>query len=120
MNDTMKLNLRHIGMVAAIAAAGFVLPASASADQARYTDRPVVSRTLTPVAPAYTPRTSSPYQYAQSRISYAQAKSIALRSRPGSKYIGMRLNGDVYVVRLETARGRVVDVRVDATTGRIR
>lgn len=72
----------------------------------------------------YVPSYTGQVQYAQAKtsakISYAKAKSIALNRHPGSKYVGMQLNGNTYVVRVEVSNGRVIDVRVDAATGRVR
>ena len=106
----MKRTIGHIALGFALLVGSLSLNAAAQA-QTRY------------VGPSY----SAPGQYAQSqprraqtRISYAQAKSAAMQHYPGSVYLGMQLNGNTYVVRLQISQGRIVDVRVDAVTGRVR
>lgn len=64
-------------------------------------------------------------QYAQKsgdrQISASQAKSAALRSRPGSKFVNIQMSGNgTYRVRLQQKNGRIVDVYVDARTGRVK
>ena len=62
-------------------------------------------------------------RYAQQRaqrISASQAKSIALNRVRGAKFINVQLVGDAYRVRLQQKNGRIVDVYVDARTGRVR
>lgn len=59
-------------------------------------------------------------QWAQVRVSAAQAKSIAQQRVPGAQVVDVALNGNTYRVRLIHPDGRVVDVYVDATTGRAR
>lgn len=55
------------------------------------------------------------------KISASQAKSAALRSRPGSKFVNMQMSGNgAYRVRLQQKNGRIVDVYVDARTGRVK
>jgi len=57
---------------------------------------------------------------AQRNISASEAKRIALRRHPGGKVLDIRREGNVYVVRVDTrSGGRVVDVLVDASSGRI-
>lgn len=57
-------------------------------------------------------------QTAQRMISASEAKSIARRRHPGSKYVGMSRKGKTYTVRVQKA-GRILDVLIDATTGRV-
>ena len=66
-----------------------------------------------------TERTTLP-QWAQRKISASEAKSIALRRVPGAEVVDIVLQGNVYRVRLIRRDGRVVDVLVDAATGRVR
>ncbi|NNC37810.1 MAG: hypothetical protein EX271_00590 [Acidimicrobiales bacterium] len=55
------------------------------------------------------------------QISASQAKSAALRSRPGSKFVNIQMSGNgTYRVRLQQKNGRIVDVYVDARTGRVK
>ena len=57
---------------------------------------------------------------AQSQISPAQAKSIALSRVKGGQYVDLRRSGNTYIVRVRAPGGRVVDIKVDATTGRVK
>lgn len=59
-------------------------------------------------------------QYAQKKISPSQAKSIARNKVRGADVIDISFNGNVYKVRMQKKNGRVVDVYVDAATGRVR
>jgi uncharacterized membrane protein YkoI len=55
------------------------------------------------------------------QISASQAKSAALRSRPGAKFVNIQMSGNgTYRVRLQEKNGRIVDVYVDARTGRVK
>lgn len=56
---------------------------------------------------------------AQRQISPAQAKSIALSRVKGGQYVDLRKVGNYYIVRVRAPGGRVVDIRVDANTGRV-
>ena len=58
-------------------------------------------------------------QWAERKISYSEAKAIARARFPGAKVVDIALRGNVYRVRLERD-GRVKDVFIDATTGRVR
>ncbi len=57
---------------------------------------------------------------AQRQISASQAKSIAMSRVPGGQYIDLRKSGNTYVVRIRDRNGRVRDIRIDATTGRVK
>lgn len=59
-------------------------------------------------------------QYAQNRISASKAKSIALKRVNGGEYVDLRLVGNTYIVRVRAPGGRIVDIRIDATTGRVK
>ena len=55
------------------------------------------------------------------RISASQAKSAAQRRYPGAKFVNVQMAGrDTYRVRLQQKNGRIVDVYVDARTGRVK
>lgn len=57
----------------------------------------------------------------QRRISASRAKSIALERVRGAKFIDVQLvSSDTYRVRLKQNNGRIIDVYVDAHTGRVR
>lgn len=57
---------------------------------------------------------------AQRQISASQAKSIAMSRVPGGQYIDLRKSGNTYIVRIRDRNGRVRDIRIDATTGRVK
>ncbi len=61
-------------------------------------------------------------QYAQrKRISASQAKSAALNRVRGARFVNVQLvNQSTYRVRLQQKNGRIVDVYVDAYTGRVK
>ncbi len=107
--------VRHIPLIAAAALGSFAVSSAAQASQSHYPQqyRPAVTY-QSPASAAQNQR------YAQARISYAQAKSIAERRVPGAKVVDISLNGNTYRVRMERRDGRVVDVYVDAVTGRVR
>jgi|GEM_PF-3052826 len=73
-------------------------------------------------APAAASAKQSPsyVKFAQNRISASQAKSIALSRVRGGEYVDLRLVGNTYIVRVRAPGGRIVDIRVDARTGRVR
>lgn len=58
--------------------------------------------------------------FVQSSISASKAKAIALKKVKGSEVVDISRNGGVYRVRLIRKDGRVVDVFVDAKTGRVK
>ncbi len=57
---------------------------------------------------------------AQRQISASQAKSIAMSQVRGGEYIDLRKSGNTYIVRIRDRNGRVVDIKIDATTGRVK
>lgn len=68
----------------------------------------------------FAPRRAAPIYMAAVSISPSQAKSIALRSVPGSEFLDIKLvGGNTYIVRVIKS-GRRIDVRVDAQTGQIK
>lgn len=56
----------------------------------------------------------------QREISAREAKAIALARVPGGEVVDIRRTADAYRVRIIARDGRVVDIVVDAATGRIR
>ena len=58
-------------------------------------------------------------QVAQNKVSPSQAKGIAMRAVPGSKYLDLRIDGKGYRVWLVND-GRRIEVYVDARTGKHR
>ena len=57
---------------------------------------------------------------AQRQITPAEAKRIALSRVRGGEVVDIRRSGDAYRVRVIARDGRVVDIVVDAKTGRVR
>jgi uncharacterized membrane protein YkoI len=63
---------------------------------------------------------SQSWQVVQRQISAREAKAIALARVPGGEVVDIRRTSDAYRVRIIARDGRVVDIVVDAATGRIR
>ena len=59
-------------------------------------------------------------RWAQRKISASEAKSIAKRRAGGGEVVDISRNGNTYRVRVIRKDGRVVDVLIDATTGRVK
>lgn len=57
---------------------------------------------------------------AQRSISPAEAKSIARKRVPGGQVVDIKRRGDTYSVRVIKKSGKVVDVLIDANTGRVK
>lgn len=57
---------------------------------------------------------------AQSSVSPAEAKSIARSRIKGSKFVDISRRGDTYRVRVIAKNNKVVDVYIDANTGRVK
>ena len=57
---------------------------------------------------------------AQNKISASQAKSIARSRVGGGEVVDISRKGDTYKVRVIAKNGRVVDVYIDANTGRVK
>lgn len=83
-------------------------PSLASAPQWIQTDRVSEASTV------------SPFDYAQRQISAREARAIALARVPGGEVVDIRRTADAYRVRIIARDGRVVDIVVDANTGRVR
>jgi uncharacterized membrane protein YkoI len=60
------------------------------------------------------------WQLVQREISAREAKAKALARVPGGEVVDIRRTSDAYRVRIIARDGRVVDIIVDAATGRIR
>lgn len=100
----MILTRRNIIGLLALSSAFFAVPAMAAPQVETMASQPV----------------DAPYvQYAQSVISPSKAKSIAARAVPGAKFVDITRSGDQYRVRMLRKDGQVVDVLIDATTGRV-
>ena len=57
---------------------------------------------------------------AQRSITPAEAKSIAQKKYPGGEVVDIKRRGDTYSVRVIKKSGKVVDVLIDANTGRVK
>lgn len=57
---------------------------------------------------------------AQNAVSPAQAKSIARAKVKGGEVVDISRRGDTYRVRVIAKNGKVVDVYIDANTGRVK
>ena len=57
---------------------------------------------------------------AQRSISPAEAKSIARKKVPAGEVVDIKRRGDTYSVRVIKKSGKVVDVLIDANTGRVK
>ena len=58
-------------------------------------------------------------QYAQNMISPSRAKAIAAKRVRGAKFVDISRSGGKYRVRMLRRDGRVVDVFIDAYSGRV-
>ncbi len=63
---------------------------------------------------------ASAWQEVQRQISPQEAVVIARRRVPGGEVVDIRRTAGAYRVRIIARDGRVVDIVVDATTGRVR
>lgn len=57
---------------------------------------------------------------AQRSITPAEAKSIAQKKYPGGEVVDIKRRGDTYSVRVIKKSGEIVDVLIDANTGRVK
>lgn len=63
---------------------------------------------------------SQAYLVAQNGISAAEAKSIARKQVKGGEVVDISRKGDTYRVRVIAKNGKVVDVLIDANSGRVK
>ncbi len=116
------LKLKHITLFAGLLAATVLtaMPASASQSKRDTLYRPVTVTQPYARTQYQAPQYRAQQRWAQSRISASQAKSIARQHVPGASVVDIFLNGNTYRVRMLRRDGRVVDVFIDAATGRVR
>lgn len=69
---------------------------------------------------SFAPTVNDMPRWAQRKISASEAKSIAKRRAGGGEVVDISRNGNTYRVRVIRKDGRVVDVLIDATTGRVK
>lgn len=121
LHHQMKKVTKHISalMLSTLISASFALSAAAKPPHAKGKGKGLVN------APAFTQnylpeeRRQLP-QWAEQRISYSQAKSIAMSRYPGAQYLDAYLNGNTYTVILRLPDTKKIKVKIDAVTGRIR
>ena len=68
----------------------------------------------------YRSTVQAPLLFAQSNISAAKAKSIAQKHVKDGEAVDVTLKGDTYRVRVIVKGGKVVDVFIDAKSGRVK
>jgi uncharacterized membrane protein YkoI len=56
----------------------------------------------------------------QRSITPAEAKTIARRYVPDGRVVDIKRRGDTYIVRVLKKSNKVVDVKIDANTGRVK
>ena len=69
---------------------------------------------------SFAPTVNDVPRWVQRKISASEAKSIAKRRAGGGEVVDISRNGNTYRVRVIRKDGRVVDVLIDATTGRVK
>lgn len=117
----MKKPHRHITSVALTAIMSLMIALPAAAKPPHVKGKAKGHYKMPSHAQSYMPsdRNQLP-QWAQQKISYRQAKSIAMNRYPGAQYIDTYLNGNTYTVILIMPNTKKVKVKIDAVTGRIR
>ena len=119
---------RHIvlGLTALLLAGATAMPAHAKPVKSKKNPYAAQSHFAPQLAPQYAPKSNfAPAvndmpRWAQRKISASEAKSIAKRRAGGGEVVDISRNGNIYRVRVIRKDGRVVDVLIDATTGRVR
>lgn len=125
-------NIRQHMVAIAAACAVFAVASSAQAKPRHYkhvknvqtyhvtTATPTGWRAAPALRPAVRPNFNySPVYHAQGTISPSQAKSIAAKRVKGAKFVDISRSGGTYRVRMLRKDGRVIDVMIDAATGRV-
>jgi uncharacterized membrane protein YkoI len=79
-----------------------------------------VSAEITVTAPIVFEQAEAVTLVVQSQISPAKAKSIAMSRVRGGTYVDLRKVGNTYTVRVRNSNGRLLDIKIDATTGRVK
>ena len=113
----MTLTRRHITTLVAAAVLFAFVPSTASAANghgAKNGPQALSSPWVQSYAPPQRPR-----RYVQNTISPSKAKAIAARRVPGAKFVDISRVGGQYRVRMLKKNGQVVDVLIDAATGRV-
>ena len=110
----MMTKRRYIAVAAAalLVAGASAMPASAK--RGKWKTNPYSAPS------SFAPTINDTPRWAQRIISASEAKSIAKRRAGGGEVVDISRNGNTYRVRVIRKDGRVVDVLIDATTGRVR
>jgi uncharacterized membrane protein YkoI len=103
----MLITRRNILGLAMLISASAAMPAQAEAAV-----HSVLPSPAAPIAQAY-------IQYAQAAISPSKAKAIAAKRVPNAKFVDISRGGNKYRVRMIKKNGQVVDVLIDAVSGRV-
>ena len=117
-----KMILKAVLGLSGALALGLAMPAAASAQNAPFSTDYSLQRNINPPQAKRQNRVdprSEIRQVAQNKVSPSQAKGIAMRAVPGSKYLDLRIDGKGYRVWLVND-GRRIEVYVDARTGKHR
>ena len=114
----MMTKRKYIALAAAILMVGATaMPASAKPAKWKKNQRSAPSS----FAPAgFAPGAQNLPRWAQRSISASEAKSIARRKAGGGEVVDISRNGNNWRVRVIRKDGKVVDVLIDATTGRVK
>lgn len=110
----MMTTRRHIvlGLTTLLLAGATAMPATAK--PAKWKKNPYSTQSN------FAPTVNDVPRWAQRKISASEAKSIAKRRAGGGEVVDISRNGNTYRVRVIRKDGRVVDVLIDATTGRVK
>lgn len=122
----MKNVTRHISALAlstllsvTFAMTAYAKPPHAKGKAKGLVNSPVFTQNYAPETRRPDMRNPAP-RWAEQRISYSQAKSIAMNAYPGAQYLDAYLDGNVYTVVLRLPNTKKIKVKIDAVTGRIR
>lgn len=120
----MMTKRRHIvlGLTVLLLAGATAMPANAKPAKAKKNPYATQSHFAPQFAPQskFAPAVNDMPRWAQRKISASEAKSIAKRRAGGGEVVDISRNGNTYRVRVIRKDGRVVDVLIDATTGRVK
>jgi len=109
------MSRKHIISAVAAAILSVSLAGTASAGSKAHKDNRAVS-----IAPSFAPAHQNKPLWAQRSISASEAKAIARSRVPGGEVVDVSKRGNTYRVRVIRKDGRVVDVFIDAATGRVK
>ena len=114
----MMTKRKYLALAAALITVG-VTAMPAQAKPGKWNKNAHIASSYAPTA-NFAPAVQDVPRWAQRKISASEAKSIALRRAGGGEVVDISRNGNTYRVRVIRKDGRVVDVLIDATTGRVK